>query len=130
MPALTVINIGSPCLHTGNQSFSLYWTDKYQFLISTLLWTIVLPVSCMLLSIFLKDQGRLICYPILIANLIFGFITIFMSLYIILLTILYGESHELKYLYISHFGALLFGLITSNIYREFFDKRDILRKSV
>ena len=84
MPSLALMNIGSPCLHTGNPKFDLYWTDKYQFLISVLLWTVILPISFMLLSIALKDQSRLICYPILIANLIFGFIMIFMSFYLIM----------------------------------------------
>ena len=95
MPTLTLLNIGSPCLHTGNPKFNMFWTEKYQYLISVLLWTVILPISCMLISIVLKDQSRLICYPILIANLIFGFIMVFMSLYLISQSIFYGENHEL-----------------------------------
>jgi hypothetical protein len=129
LPALNFISIGSPCLHTANSNYDLFWTDKYQFLVSVVLWTILVPTFCMMMSIFYKDKSRLAWYPILIANLIFGVVMFFLALILIYSTIMHGESYELRYLYIFSIGWYVFGRILTIIYKVCFDKIDVHKKN-
>ena len=93
MPNLSFMQFGQQCLQTGSpDNFSMDMSDQYQYLLSVLLWVILVPIIFISMSIVIKDQSQLICVPVLIANLIFGFLMVFMSLFIIIYIVLYSNN--------------------------------------
>jgi len=129
LPNLSFMSFGEKCLHTGApDDFSIFTSDRYQYLVAVLLWVILVPLGCMGLSSIIKDQSRLFCLPILIANLIFGFLMVFIALYIILYVIFFAVNPWLRWIYLGNLVAILIGVIINQIYNKFFDKRDLLKE--
>ena len=84
LPNLAFFTFGEICLNTMDPDLMpVEVSDKYQYLVVVLLWVIILPTICMGVGTVFRDHSRLVCYPVLIANLIFGFLVIVMAIVII-----------------------------------------------
>jgi hypothetical protein len=94
-------------------------------LVAVLLWVVMAPLACIGVSTLIKDNSRLVCLPILISNIIFGFLMFFMSAYIILEIILYSQNETLRYLYLIEIGVIILGY-SINYFYSLMDKSNLI----
>ena len=129
LPNLSFYTIGAPCLNTlYPDEFTIQVCDKYQYLTAVLLWVVVLPIFFMILSVVIRDQSRLICYPIFIAVMIFGFIMSFMSFYILYHVLWMSHNPYLRWVHWANIVCLVVSIAIGKLYYLICDKRDLIRE--
>lgn len=101
--------------------------DHYQYQLDILLWIIVGPGLIMVISIYTKDASRLICYPILIANMIFGFMLLILALIVLIYKILMTDRSNIYYLHIANFATFSGSFMLNQFYSRFCERRDIVK---
>ena len=87
-------------------------------------------MGCMALSVIFKDDSRLLCYPILIANIIFFFAMGLTSFYIIYNIINLDEHTNLRDAYLLSVLLFFVGVFLNYFYVFLMEKRDILKEKV
>lgn len=107
---LNLYAVSSPCLHTTDEAhFSSAYVDLYQYALLALLWVVTVPLLFMLCMLKLRDNLKVGCYPIVVANIIFGFMLMLLSQIVIVYSLIYAENpankcaHALNYTIIAGF---------------------------
>lgn len=119
--------VDDTCLHTVNEGrFSTQDVDMYQFALLALLWVVSVPIVILILMAGMKDSLKVGCYPVVIANIIFGFMLFILSQIVIVYALIYGESNYLKYCHLINYGVLGISLLGNMLYRSVFAKNDIV----
>ena len=128
LPNLSFFAYGAPCLHTSdNERFSVTVSDRYQYLLATFLWVLIIPGLVMSISLLFRDKSGLICFPCLIANTVFGFIMMFLSLYIIANVCFLAYDYYLMWIHRFHAMAFVLGVLNNYIYYHTLYQIDIGR---
>ena len=117
-----------PCLHTADKEvISIEDSDKYQYLLTVLMWVIMIPILCMIISVVFRHSARIVCYPFLVANLIFGALMAILGVIVIIFVVIYSLDSRLKLIHMANGGALVLGILVNQIYLHFFDAIDLMK---
>ena len=128
LPSVGITNTGKPCLRTTDPDIlTLEDIDHFQYQLDILLWMIMIPGLIMMYSTFMKDAGRIICYPILIANLIFGFMMVITAVMVLFYVVYMTDNSFIRYLHLGNIGAFLLGVILNQLYARCCERRDIVK---
>lgn len=92
------------------------------------MWTIIIPAISLIGSVMCSDRPNLYCYPIFIANIIFGFMMVGMSIVMIVYIVQIAHLETIQIVQQVNIGALMLGYLLQQIYVLFMDKRDLLKE--
>eukprot|EP00347_Sterkiella_histriomuscorum_P022995 403336357 len=116
----------SKCLHTKYEDkFSSLNVDMYQYALLSLLWVVAVPLLFLFGMIGLQDNMKVGCYPIVIANIIFGLMLFILTQIIIVYAIMYAERSFLQWCHIFNYGTLGLSLLNNYFYKKKLAKYDI-----
>ena len=115
------------CLHTVDEdSLSTSDVDMYQYALLALLWVVAMPIIILIGMAGMKDNMKVGCYPVVIANVIFGLMLFILSQIVIINAMFYAENELLKYCHLINYGVLGVSLLVNIIYRLCLAKNDVV----
>ncbi|CDW90585.1 UNKNOWN [Stylonychia lemnae] len=115
------------CLHTQNEkSFSSTDVDMYQYALLALLWVVAIPFLFLIGMISIRDNLKVGCYPVVIANLIFAFMLFILSQIVIINAIMFASSILLQICHLANYGIFGISLINNIYYQYKYAKIDVV----
>ena len=92
-----------------------------------LLWFIFLPGIIMVISTMTKDNCRILCYPFVIAGLVFGMMLLLEALIVLIYVMQITDNEKIRYLHVACFGTFAISYLLGQIYQNFCQRRDVIR---
>ncbi len=72
-----------------------------------MVWTMSIPVINFIIASIFKDNFRYFSAPFLVANVVFGFVTMLLGFVVVIFTIVEGNSFEMQLAQILNVGVLI-----------------------
>ena len=128
LPMIGLVNYGDPCLTTYDpQAITLRQLDQYQYQLCIILWIITVPAVIMLISSVTQDMSRVICFPFLIANMVFSFMLLVLSIIVLIEKINGSGIDDIRYLHIANFATFVGTFMICKLWLWCCDRRDIIK---
>ena len=102
-------------------------TDFYTVCLAMFVWFITAPILLYMVFAYFKDASRYLLIPIVVANLVFLFGCTLLSMVVIVMTIVNGNSMIMQVTTFVNCVILILAIIMNEIYRCKFSKKDLLR---
>lgn len=113
------------CLFSNR--LSIAQVDAYQFILTFLVWTVMIPTFSFLGLNLMRDNIKYTCIPVIIATAIFQVLIVVIAAIIIINVLISANTWYIRLCHIFNICVLVYCILIAALYKHYFSRRDLLK---